>query len=256
MQPFSVSSPVKQSRTTATTATRSKSTPSKPALEKSSIPPDQPDQPTTTAPTTMAEPDASAPATKAPKTKNECPLSRSGPIDWAYIQNWGQCRPHVSAINAKQIADFISKFVDNFSCSVCVEDARNDLGPNGSFSMAQPKKVFTSKDALVYFLWAWRTSVTVKTKGRVMSWEDYCKKWNWSGQPVPSAIPNWSAQAQLYHTTPWKEKWMRFFGFIFNTGTLWMVLGMVLGAMIATMYKRRHSLPQDENRPRRQVVVS
>jgi len=108
-------------------------------------------------------------------------------------------------------------------------DASNDLGPGGLFSLAEPAAIFTSKDALVYFLWAWRTYVTLKTKGRVLYWDAYCKTWNWDGKPVPSAIPKWNTQAQLYHHTPLQarldELWSKS-----STPLLWIAVGIVLGS--------------------------
>lgn len=166
-----------------------------------------------------------------------CPISRSGPIHWAYIQNWAQCRPHVSARNAQAIADFILQYVENFSCPSCVSDMKTLLGPNGLFSLTNPQKVFINKDALVYFLWALRTFVTLKVHGRVLSWEAYRASWHWDGQAVPAAIPRWSEQASKYHKTTLKDRLYSFWLLIFYSRLVWMCIGMLLMSLVCVLVR-------------------
>ena len=145
-------------------------------------------------------------------TKGKCSLKRSGRIVWDEYQNWAQCYPYPANPTKKtayEIASTLKTKVESFTCDDCVQKALNDLGPDGDFSISNPETVFKDHDCLVYFLWAWRSFVTLRTGGRPLYWDEYCRRKDWQGEARPDCI-GWK-QATDYHIEPFEEKTRRFF---------------------------------------------
>jgi hypothetical protein len=144
--------------------------------------------------------------TVASSVKNACPLRRSGRINWDEYQNWAQCCPFKST-TPTEIAQRIDRRLHEFSCGDCIVHGEKDLGSDGLFSISEPEKVFIDHDALVYFVWAWRAFVTLKTGGTPMYWDTYCARNGWSGQARPQVI-KW-VEAVQYHVEPLNKKIVR-----------------------------------------------